>query len=803
MPSDQYDCLETALNSTCKSYRNILAACSNERGAHPIILGELFIDKIGCSNLDVFNSFSSFTGEWIPEVSSNFLPDIRRQSESVWMVLTKSSSSDVLPTLHSVYSLGCLYKTSCYMCQYNPMDTDHLQCLNSSYNQLGSHINSVSRQKEKSTVYTLNPFMNVSEVELVIAQINISSQLSQSIAHYLTVQGSIVREPETFYHSQSQSSLRSRTMASCARIIQRIVSYQSDRYRKLLLLLACLFCRIIGFIQHLLSMRYGGFHVSHSFAHWLGLRGVGSIDKPDIRKGMCLRDISLTAAFLSDRISLCIDCIPKCAVFTQLWYLPARCKQIVWIDLNSFIYSLRVDIALGCFVGVIIYMNAENIVTFLWHEVYRIQSSLIVDALEWFKHSPGGIKLNSLITNKMGLVLQMIVQIFVSIICWSRSFHIAVIKFLACIGSFGFTAQLVFAMDVVRLLTLHIAVLHRLLSVFHQLQIRLLNSLWLLFQGKKKNILRKRVDTGQFDSDQFLMGILLFAIVLFFFPSFAVYFYLFALAQLCIVSSQCAALVFTIAIKDFPFYSLALHYSHCNMICDGVQVQLMSSSSSLSSSSSMPTTQMQSEVLAEEVRSSRPRISKDRRVSKPSTARFESSIETWKSSMNMNMGSRTPPYKKSADIGGVVKGILKRSSASHSVNNSVKLFNSYGEESAPLLPKGEGKHAPHQVRFLPIEVSTIVQHFSHYDSYMTIPNIAYIQDDSALVPPPAADSDDSSSTDGSKENDSHSEEGSSVHSSVHLHVVEELDTSSHASNESDRERITLDFDETPRKKSGM
>eukprot|EP01035_Chromulina_nebulosa_P033309 gene33309-44590_t len=252
LPSDQYDCLESALSSTCKSHRDVLAACSNERGAHPIILGA-----------------------WIPEVPSNFLPDIRRQSDSVWMILTKSSLSDGRPTLHSVYSLGCLYKTSCYMCQYNPMDTDNLQCLNSSYNQLDSHINNVSKQKEKSTVHTLNPFMNVSEVELVIAQINISSQLSQSIAHYLTVQGSIVREPETFYHSQSQSSLRSRTMASCARIIQRIVSYQSDRYRKLLLLLACLFCRIIGFIQHLLSMRYGGFHVSHSLAHWLGLRGVG------------------------------------------------------------------------------------------------------------------------------------------------------------------------------------------------------------------------------------------------------------------------------------------------------------------------------------------------------------------------------------------------------------------------------------------------------------------------------------------------------------------------------------------------
>ena len=76
----------------------------------------------------------------------------------------------------------------------------------------------------------------------------------------------------------------------------------------------------------------------------------------------------------------------------------------------------------------------------------------------------------------------------------------------------------------------------------------------------------------------------------------------------------------------------------------------------------------------------------------------------------------------------------------------------------------------------------------------------FFQDDSALASA-AADSDDSSSTNCSKENDSHSEEGSSVHSSVY--PVEELDASSYASNESDRERLPVDFDESPRKKSGM
>ena len=578
------------------------------------------------------------------------------------------------------------------MFQYRSIDTDQLRCLNSSFDQTfqESHIN-------KSKKRVANPFLSVTEVDYVIAQINLSRQLALSISHYLTVQGSISKEPETFYHSQSQSSLLTRVIVSTKRLIQRFLSYLSDRYEKILFLLSFLFCKIFKSAQSLLSIRYGGFHVSHSFAHWLGLRGLDSIDEPNVRKGMSLRDISLTAAFLSDRISLCLHCVPKCAIFSQLWYLPARSKQRVWTDVHSFLFFLRFDLAVGCCVGAAMYLHSEEIVSFLWDEVYRLQSSFIIDSLEWFNHSPGGIKLNSLITNKMGLVLSIIVHKFVAIICWSRSFHVVMIKFVSCMGSLGFTVQLVLAIDVIRLLTLHIAVLHRLLSVFHQLQIRLLYSLWLLFRGQKRNALRQRVDTCQFDSDQFLMGILLFAIVLFFLPSWEAYFYLFAFVQLCVVSVQCAALALAIAIKEFPFYTLLVSVCHPDMLCDGLQVKLITPPKIDSNSQKFGHADIGNDKDPASGGRSRPRLESAIRGSQRS---IEQSIEALRNSIQPSKARGFIP--SSYGMSGVVKGILKHSSSASQRPSG----GSTVDERASLLAKKKSSfnRTKRQVRFQTSEV---------------------------------------------------------------------------------------------------
>ena len=66
--------------------------------------------------------------------------------------------------------------------------------------------------------------------------------------------------------------------------------------------------------------------------------------------------------------------------------------------------------------------------------------------------------------------------------------------------------------------------------------------------------------------------------------------------------------------------------------------------------------------------------------------------------------------------------------------------------------------------------------------------------------PSVVDTEDSSSSDSCKEDDSHSEEGSSLHMSVHNLNDDEI--SSYVSNENNRDRAAAaDLEETPWKKS--
>jgi len=128
---------------------------------------------------------------------------------------------------------------------------------------------------------------------------------------------------------------------------------------------------------------------------------------------------------------------------------------------------------------------------------------LLIDALEWFNQSPGGVKLNPLITHKMGQVLTFACTTFgraLAYVC--VSLHAPIIKLIACCGALGFTLQLVLVIDIIRVLTLHVAIIHRILALQHQFQLQLVYSLWHLFRGQKKNILRHRVDSCAYDQHQ-------------------------------------------------------------------------------------------------------------------------------------------------------------------------------------------------------------------------------------------------------------------------------------------------------------
>jgi hypothetical protein len=61
--------------------------------------------------------------------------------------------------------------------------------------------------------------------------------------------------------------------------------------------------------------------------------------------------------------------------------------------------------------------------------------------------------------------------------------HKFIIVCISISGSMGLTIQFSIIIDVIRLLTVHIAVIHRFFAIIQDFQLKLLFSMWKLFQG--------------------------------------------------------------------------------------------------------------------------------------------------------------------------------------------------------------------------------------------------------------------------------------------------------------------------------
>jgi len=495
---DAYSDLCAALLSTYGSeeFRYIFAGCSKDRCTNnrPIVLGE-----------------------FLPSIETGYLPPIARRSGGIWITLKLNADThDEHPQLHSLYCLGCSYDTSCYMLQYCPVDTDRLVCLNI--------VASAQRRQQTS---------DSTDLDVIVAQINASHELCNFLTHFMYWLSS--QKTKTAVHlcngescSPSSPTLRSTKFGLIN--WNTIANNRVSRGYRCLLPVSGALCHAFSWpalvwclvLQQLLDFfeyKYVLVTLGGDIANWLGLTGEGGFEgedgnaDPDKRtaasssQGITLRELSLTAAYLVERSSGCIRLAECCRVFARTWNLPAEHRQTLWIQVFSLLALIWIDFLVGIACGYYILKYTRRIVDLLYITCSLVQSLCIVQSLEWFNHSPLGIKLNVTITSKVGTFLELLLHAFSGLVMSMQPCHLGLVRLVGCTGAMGFTFQLVMIVDLYRLLSVHIVLIHRALSYSHQLHLHCFGSLLLLFQGRKKNALRRRIDSCQCDQSQLLFAI--------------------------------------------------------------------------------------------------------------------------------------------------------------------------------------------------------------------------------------------------------------------------------------------------------
>lgn len=536
------------------------------------------LNSIGTDNLlwscSKTDSKPMVLGEWRPTLPADYTPPLAYQREGIWLTLTSRKAG---PLLHSLYSCGCLHRTSCHMIRYKAVQSTQLHSFSIQSSDFSSAV-PTSSDGSSSTIK--------SDLTYAIYQINNAEKLGTFIWDSLLEKD---REAESEFGSSRTFNEDSRDFNETDTLLPSH-TVRSPRHSELddppyipnwtVFMLYCTYfwLSFLTLLQALLETPLSAMIVSvltRILPCWLLRRSV--ISAPRFVRSASLKDLSITCAYLCERSRLLWHCLYTSidlAGKSSATEVKNHRKQ--WIFVYSRLIFICIDILFGVLLGLYLWYSRLSLLAWI-HEVGAyVENRMLLGNLEVLNNAPYGIKFNQQLTERLSSVLGM------SIVALStgynyfirKSFEEYVIVAISFMGCFGFSFQMLFVVDVIRSLTVHISIIHMALSHLHYFQLKSLGTLFYLFQGKKKNYLKKRIDTLETNKSQVFFGTVYFTVLCFLFPTFAAYFFLFTMLQFCVVMLQAMLWSCSIGVKEFPWCEIYLYFRDPNLLSYGVRIDI-------------------------------------------------------------------------------------------------------------------------------------------------------------------------------------------------------------------------------------
>lgn len=137
--------------------------------------------------------------------------------------------------------------------------------------------------------------------------------------------------------------------------------------------------------------------------------------------------------------------------------------------------------------------------------------------------------------------------------------------------------------DLVSLLTLHIYSFYIASARIFHWQLTIIISLFHLFRGKKRNTLRNRIDSCDYDLDQLLLGTILFTLQFFLLPTVFVFYLTFASARIAVITLKAVLEMGLACLNHFPLFAVMLRLKdpgrlpgmHICLTCQVLQLMVL------------------------------------------------------------------------------------------------------------------------------------------------------------------------------------------------------------------------------------
>ncbi|RLN05225.1 hypothetical protein C2845_PM13G25600 [Panicum miliaceum] len=217
--------------------------------------------------------------------------------------------------------------------------------------------------------------------------------------------------------------------------------------------------------------------------------------------------------------------------------------------------SIAVDLLMGFVLGAVFLLNTETICIWTIALVHHMTDAILRSGCVWLMGVPAGFKLNTELAELLGTISLNAVQIYSTLWFFVGAYLRRIIEGIAFSGIIlGLTAPVSFFIDIIQLATLHVTMLHWLISSVYSRQIQTVASLWRLFRGRKWNPLRQRLDSYDYTVEQHVVGSLLFTPVLLLIPTTSVFYVFFSILTTMVIW-VCVMLEIAIAVIQSTHYA--------------------------------------------------------------------------------------------------------------------------------------------------------------------------------------------------------------------------------------------------------
>ncbi|KIW11242.1 hypothetical protein PV08_10542 [Exophiala spinifera] len=250
-----------------------------------------------------------------------------------------------------------------------------------------------------------------------------------------------------------------------------------------------------------------------------------------------------------------------------------RFYNSLWLVANDVI----IGIALGSFLS----DNAAATAQFIGAVLNEYTVEGLKRVIRWLMSYPGGLKLNTELAAFMGDLFLWVIEYWSSTIVMLILPRLPMIVYFIAFSSFaGASMPIAILSDLLSLTTIHIYSFYVASARIFNWQLTIIVSLFHLFRGKKRNVLRNRIDNCDYDLDQLLLGTILFTLLFFLLPTVMVFYLTFALARMAIISLKATLDTCLACLNHFPLFALMLRIKDSKRLPGGVHFELLNAEQS-------------------------------------------------------------------------------------------------------------------------------------------------------------------------------------------------------------------------------